>query len=83
VVGAAGTLWRRDPVIGGLCRYMYETIAVASIGAGGPYDQGGGGTLRGTISDRLGHNLIFLMLTTLVVATIEWGGAVIGSLGTH
>ena len=86
VVGAAGTLWARDPVIGrriarlaaitgSLGLYVYETIAVAEIGGGGPFDEDGGGTLRGTISDRLGNNLIFLVVTTLVVATVGWGGA--------
>ena len=86
VVGAAGTLWARDPVIGrriarlaaitgSLGLYVYETIAVAAIGGGGPFDEDGGGTLRGTISDRLGNNLIFLVVTTLVVATVGWGGA--------
>jgi len=86
VVGAAGTLRGRDPVIGrriarlaaitgSLGLFVYETIAVAAIGGGGPFDQDGGGTLRGTISDRLGNNLIFLVVTTLVVATVGWGGA--------
>jgi hypothetical protein len=85
-VGAAGTLWGRDPVIGrriarlaaitgSLGLYVYETIAVAAIGGGGPFDEDGGGTLRGTISDRLGNNLIFLMVTTLVIATVGWAGA--------
>ena len=86
VVGAAGTVWGRDPVAGrriarlaaitgSLGLYVYETIAVAEIGGGGPFDEDGGGTLRGTISDRLGNNLILLVFTTLVVATIGWGGA--------
>lgn len=51
---------------------MYETIAVAAIGGGGPFDEDGGGTLRGTISDRLGNNMVFLALTIMVVATIGW-----------
>ncbi len=85
-VGAAGTLWSRDPVVGrriarlaaitgGLGLFVYTTIAVAVIGGGGPPDQDGGFTLRGTVSDRLGNNLILLAFTTLVVATIGWGGA--------
>jgi hypothetical protein len=84
VVGAAGTLWSRDPVVGrGIARlaaitagrglYVYETIAVAVIGGGGPFDEDGGGTLRGTISDRLGNNMVDLALTTMVVATIGVG----------
>src|SRR5450432_873209 len=90
VVGAAGTVWGRDPVVGrriarlaaitaGLGLYVYKTIAVAAIGGGGPFDQDGGGTLRGTISDRLGNNLIDLALITMVVATVGWGGAAAAS----
>jgi hypothetical protein len=86
VVGAAGTVWGRDPVVGrriarlaaitaSLGLYVYETIAVAAIGGGGPFDEDGGGTLRGTISDRLSNNLVLLAFTTMVVATIGWGGA--------
>jgi hypothetical protein len=90
VVGAAGTVWGRDPVVGrriarlaaitaGLGLFLYETIAVAAIGGGGPFDQDGGGTLRGTISDRLGNNLIDLALITMIVATVGWGGAAAAS----
>ncbi len=86
IVGAAGTLWGRDPIVGkriawlaaitgSLGLFVYKSIAVAAIGGGGPFDQDGGGTLRGTISDRLGNNLVLLGFTTLVVATIGWGGA--------
>ena len=86
VVGVAGTLWSRDPVVGrGIARlaaitaslglYVYTTIAVAVIGGGGPPDQDGGFTLRGTISDRLGNNLILLFFTSVVAATIGWAGA--------
>ena len=86
VVGAAGTLWSRDPVVGkrvarlaaitsGLGLFVYASIAVAVIGGGGPPDQDGGFTLRGTVSDRLGNNMVLLAVTTLIVATIGWGGA--------
>jgi hypothetical protein len=86
IVGAAGTLWGRDPMVGkriarlaaitgSLGLFVYTSIAVAAIGGGGPFDEDGGGTLRGTISDRLGNNLILLAFTTLVFATIGWGGA--------
>ncbi len=86
IVGAAGTLWGRDPIVGkriarlaaitgSLGLFVYKSIAVAAIGGGGPFDQDGGGTLRGTISDRLGNNLVLLAFTTLVLATIGWGGA--------
>jgi hypothetical protein len=86
IVGAAGTLWGRDPIVGkriarlaaitgSLGLFVYTSIAVAAIGGGGPFDQDGGGTLRGTISDRLANNLISLFFATMVVATIGWGGA--------
>jgi hypothetical protein len=86
VVGAAGTLWGRDPVVGrriarlaaitgALGLYVYTTIAVAAIGGSAGFAEEGGGTLRGTISDRLANNLILLVFTTLVTATVGWGGA--------
>ena len=85
-VGATGTLWSRDPIAGkriarlaaitsALGLYVYSTIAVAVIGGSAGFAEEGGGTLRGTISDRLGNNLIFLLFTTMVVATVGWGGA--------
>src|SRR5437764_275950 len=55
--------------------FVYTTIAVAVIGGGGPPDADGGFTLRGTISDRIGNNLVLLGFATLVFATIGWGGA--------
>jgi hypothetical protein len=86
LVGAAGTLWSRDPIVGkriarlaaiasSLGLFVYATIAVAVIGGGGPPDADGGFTLRGTISDRIGNNLVLLGFTTLVFASIGWGGA--------
>jgi hypothetical protein len=86
VVGAAGTLWSGNPVVGkrvarlaaitsGLGLFVYTSIAVAVIGGGGPPDQDGGFTLRGTVSDRLGNNMVLLAYTTFTVATIGWGGA--------
>ena len=86
VVGVAGTLYSGDPVTGkrivrlaavtgGLGLYVYRTIAVAVIGGGGPFDQDGGGTLRGTIGDRLGNNLFLLLVTVAVTATVGWGAA--------
>jgi hypothetical protein len=85
-VGAAGSVWARDPVTGrriarlaaitaSLGLFVYETIAAAVIGGGGPFDQDGGGTLRGTVSDRLSNNQVFLAFTMLVVATVGWSGA--------
>jgi len=85
-VGAAGTLWGRDPVIGrrvarlaaisgGLGLYLYGTLAVAVLGAGGPPEDTGW-TVRYIVSDRLGSNLIHdLLMTTLVTATFGWAGA--------
>jgi hypothetical protein len=84
-VGAAGTLWGRDAAVGrriarltavssGLVLYLYSTLAVAVLGAGGPPDNPGltGG---GIVSDRLGNNLIDLLLGTLLTATVGWAGA--------
>ena len=84
-VGAAGTLWSRDPVIGrrvarlaaisaGLGLYLYGTLAVAVLGAGGPPEDTGW-TVRYIVDDRLGNNLVDLLLTTLVIATVGWAGA--------
>ncbi len=84
-VGAAGTLWSRDPVIGrrvarlaaisaGLGLYLYGTLAVAVLGAGGPPEDNGW-TVRYIVDDRLGNNLVDLLLTTLVIATVGWAGA--------
>ncbi len=86
LAGVAGTLWSRDPTTGkriarlaaiasSLGLFVYTTIAVAVIGGGGPPDADGGFTLRGTISDRLGNNLVLLGFTMLIFATIGWGGA--------
>jgi hypothetical protein len=85
-VGAGGTLYSGDPitgkriarlaaVAGGLGLYVYRTTAVAVIGGGGPYDQDGGGTLRGTVGDRLGNNLFLLLVIVTVTATVGWGAA--------
>jgi len=84
-VGAVGTLWGRDAAVGrriarlaavscGLVLYLYSTLAVAVLGAGGPPDNPGltGG---GIVSDRLGNNLIGLLLGTLLAATVGWAGA--------
>jgi hypothetical protein len=84
-VGIVGTLWRRDAAVGrriarlaavssGLILYLYSTLAVVVLGAGGPPDDPGltGG---GIVSDRLGNNLIDLLLGTLLTATVGWAGA--------
>jgi hypothetical protein len=86
VIGAAGTLWLRGPDGGrraarlaalsaGLLNLLYATIAVAILGGGGPPDEDGGFTLRGTISDRLGNNIVDLAVGTLIIAMVGWAAA--------
>lgn len=85
-IGAAGTLWRRDPAAGrrvarlaalsaGLLQLLYATVAVAILGGGGPPDQDGGFTVRGTVSDRLGNNIVDLVASTLIIAMVGWAAA--------
>ncbi len=85
-IGAAGTLWRRDPVAGrrvarlaarsaGLRPLLYARVAVAILGGGGPPDQDGGFTVRGTVSDRLGNNIVDLVVSTLIIAMVGWAAA--------
>jgi hypothetical protein len=85
-VGVAGTLWagsaaagrrtaRLAAVSAGLGLYLYGTIAVAVLGAGGPPSDPGS-TVRYTVSDRLGSNALpDLVLIPLVTATIGWAAA--------
>ena len=86
VIGATGTLWRGDPTAGrrvarlaalssGLLQLLYANTAVAILGGGGPPDQDGGFTLRGTISDRLGNNIVDLVMSTLLIAMVGWAAA--------
>ena len=94
VVGAAGTLWSRDPIVGkriarlaavtgGLGLYLYRNIAVAVVGTGGPVAVEGGGTLRGTINDRLGNNLVLMLFIVIATAAVGWGSAAgTGALAT-
>jgi len=85
-IGAAGTLWRRDPAAGrraarlaaltaGLLELLYASIAVAILGGGGPPDQDGGYTIRGTVSDRLGNNIAHLAINTVFIALVGWAAA--------
>jgi hypothetical protein len=85
-IGAAGTLWRRDPAAGrrvarlaalsaGLLQLLYASIAVAILGGGGPPDQDGGFTVRGTVSDRLGNNIFDLLVSTFIIAMVGWAAA--------
>jgi hypothetical protein len=86
LVGAAGTLQGGSAVAGrrtarlaaisaGLGLYLYATIAVAVVGAGGP-PADPGSTVGYIISDRLGSNMIKnLLVIPLVTATIGWAAA--------
>jgi len=86
LVGVAGTLRAGGAVAGrriarlaaisaGLGLYLYGTIAVAVLGAGGPPGTPGW-TVGENISDRLGNNMTeYLVLIPLVTATIGWAAA--------
>ncbi|MGC9670901.1 hypothetical protein ACNTMW_30690 [Planosporangium sp. 12N6] len=85
-IGAAGTLWRRDPAAGrrvarlaalsaGLLQLLYGTVAVAILGGGGPPDAAGGGTVGGTVNERLGNNFLDLLVGTLIIAMVGWAAA--------
>ena len=85
-IGVAGTLWRRDPAAGrrvarlaalsaGLLQLLYATVAVAILGGGGPPDQDGGFTVRGTVSDRLINNIVDLVVSTFIIAMVGWAAA--------
>jgi hypothetical protein len=86
VVGVVGTLWGGSAAAGrrtarlagisaGLGVYLYGTLAVAVVGAGGPPDDSGF-TSGYIIGDRLGTNVIFyLVLLPLVTATVGWAAA--------
>jgi hypothetical protein len=86
LIGVVGTLRGGSAVTGrcaarlaavsaGLGLYLYKTIAVAVLGAGGPPGDPGS-TVSGTVADRLGNNVIFdLVVIPLVTATIGWAAA--------
>jgi hypothetical protein len=85
-IGVAGTLWRRDPTAGrriarlaavsaGLLQLLYANVAVAILGGGGPPDQDGGYTVRGTVSDRLANNVVDLVMSTRLLAMVGWAAA--------
>ena len=86
LVGVAGTLWGGSSAAGrriarlaafsaGLYLFLYGTIAVAALGAGGPPgDPGCGGSCL--IGDRLGDNTIFyLWFLPLTTAGLGWAAA--------
>ena len=59
----------------GLGPYLYGTIAVAVLGAGGPPEDTSW-TVSYIISDRLGSNVIkILVFLPLTIATIGWAAA--------
>jgi len=86
LVGVAGTLWGGGAVAGrrtarlaaisaGLGLYLYATIAVAVLGAGGPPEDTGW-TVSYIVSDRLSSTMIKnLVVVPLVTATIGWAAA--------
>jgi hypothetical protein len=70
-------------VIAGLGVYLYGTLAVAVLGAGGPPDDSGFSASY-KINDRLGNNLIFyLALLPLVTATFGWSAAAVTARIRH
>ncbi|WP_027345597.1 hypothetical protein [Hamadaea tsunoensis] len=86
LVGAAATVWTRDLIAGkrvarlaaitaSLGLFVYATLAVTVIGSSGPLEEDGGFTLQGTISDRVGNNMVQLGYTLLLFAVVGWGGA--------
>ena len=86
LVGVAGTLQGGSAAVGrriarlaaisaGLALYLYGTIAVAVLGAGGPPEDTGW-TVSYIVSDRLGNNVINnLVVLPLMTATIGWAAA--------
>ncbi len=86
LVGVAGALWggsaaagqriaRLAAISAGLLLYLYGTIAVAVVGAGGPPEDTGW-TVSYIISDRLGSNMIHkLVVLPLMTAAIGWAAA--------
>ena len=86
LVGVAGTLWAGSAAAGlrtarlaaisaGLGLYLYATIAVAVLGAGGPPGTPGW-TVSENISDRLGNTVIHkLVVLPLVTAAVGWAAA--------
>jgi hypothetical protein len=85
-VGLVGTLWSGSAVTGrrtarlaaisaGLALFLYGTLALVVVGAGGPRDDSGF-TVRYIVADRLGNLVIFyVVLLPLVTATIGWAAS--------
>ena len=85
LVGVAGTLWggsaaawrtaRLAAISAGLYIFLYGTIAVAVLGAGGPPGDPNS-TVSAIVDDRLGNNAVFyLWFLPLTTAAIAWAAA--------
>ncbi|MEU0559404.1 hypothetical protein [Dactylosporangium sp. NPDC006015] len=72
LLGASALLCR--PGIA-LLHLLYATVAVAVLGGGGPPDEDGGFTARGTVTDRLANNIVDLAVGTLLIAMVGWAAA--------
>jgi hypothetical protein len=94
VIGVLGTLHGGSAAAGrriarlagisaGLGVYLYGTLAVAVLGAGGPPDDSGFSASY-KINDRLGNNLVFyLAVLPLVTATFGWSAAAVTARIRH
>nr|BFE63095.1 hypothetical protein GCM10020063_076210 [Dactylosporangium thailandense] len=66
---AAAALWATIGIAAAsLALHAVVTVAVAVLG-------GGGSTIPGTVSDRLGNNIVHLAVTTLTIAMVGWAAA--------
>jgi hypothetical protein len=86
LVGVAGALWGGSAAVGrriarlaaisaGLYIFLYGTIAVAVLGAGGPPGDPNS-TVSAIVDDRLGNNAVFyLWFLPLTTAAIAWAAA--------
>ena len=86
LVGVAGTLWGGSAAVGrriarlaaisaGLYIFLYGTIAVAVLGAGGPPGDPNS-TVSAIVDDRLGNNAgFYLWFLPLTTAAIAWAAA--------
>jgi hypothetical protein len=94
VIGVLGTLRGGSAAVGrrtarlagisaGLGVYLYGTLAVAVLGAGGPPDDSGFSASY-KINDRLGNNLVFyLAFLPLATATLGWSAAAVTARIRH
>jgi hypothetical protein len=66
--------------IGGHLWTAKRHVAVAVLGGGGPPDEDGGLTIPGTVNDRLGNNIVELVIGTLLIAMVGWAAAALSGL---